>query len=402
MGKSSSRPEEVNRPPCVLELKNVTESLKEEASCQTAEDLCETHGERLKLFCVDHQKPICVICRDANDHKKHQYVPINEAAADSKKELRIAVMHLRTKWSKSDEEKLTCDKMCSHIQKQAEQTEENIKGEFQKIYKFLRAEEAARIDALRKEAEKKSQAMQIRRANLIAENSSISKTVKAAETDLEAADLSFMLNYEAIKNRAQCTLPDPETPSGALIDEAKHRGNLLFHVWKNMKSIIQYTPFCLDPNTAKSNMIVSEDLMSLTINNESPEVPSNPERCFGHAHVLGSTGISSGIHFWDVHLGDNCEVGVITKSKEETRASLFVHDSLVVGQHSPENEDYPIAVDHFPKNIRVQFGHDKGTLLFYDLDTKKDLHTITHKFTGVYFPFFRGDVKLIPQCSPLV
>ncbi|XP_059897605.1 E3 ubiquitin-protein ligase TRIM35-like isoform X2 [Gadus macrocephalus] len=357
-------------PPRNLALKNLTDCLREEASRQTAEDLCETHGEKLKLFCVDHQKPICVICRDAKDHKKHQCVPINEAAEDNKK--------------------------------QAEQTEENIKGEFKKLDQFLRAEEAARIDGLRKEADKKSQAMQIRRANLFAETSSISKTVKAAEKDLEAADLSYMINYEAIKKRAQCTLPDPETPSGALIDEAKHRGNLLFHVWKKMKSIIQYTSFLLDPNTAKSNMIVSENLMSLTMNNKKREVPSNPERCFGHAHVLGSTGISSGIHFWDVHLGDNCEVGVITKTKEETRASLFVHDSLVVGQHSPENEDYPIVVDHFPKNIRVQFEHDKGTLLFYDLDTKKYLHTITHKFTGVYFPFFRGDVKLIPQCSPLV
>ena len=75
MGKSSSRPEED---------KNVTELLKEEASCQTEEDLCDTHREGLKLFCVDHQKPICVICRDAKDHKKHQCVPINEAAADSK------------------------------------------------------------------------------------------------------------------------------------------------------------------------------------------------------------------------------------------------------------------------------------------------------------------------------
>ncbi|XP_030200838.1 tripartite motif-containing protein 35 isoform X9 [Gadus morhua] len=357
-------------PPRNLALKNLTDCLREEASRQTAEDLCETHGEKLKLFCVDHQKPICVICRDAKDHKKHQCVPINEAAEDNKK--------------------------------QAEQTEENIKGEFKKLDQFLRAEEAACIDGLRKEADKKSQAMQIRRTNLIAETSSISKTVKAADKDLEAAHLSFMINYEAIKKSAQCTLPDPETPSGALIDEAKHRGNLLFHVWKKMKSIIQYTSFLLDPNTAKSNMIVSENLMSLTMNNEKREVPSNPERCFGHAHVLGSTGISSGINLWEVHLGDNCEVGVITKTKEETRASLFVHDSLVVGQHSPENEDYPIAVDNFSKKIRVQFEHDNGMLLFYDLDTKKYLPTITHKFTGVYFPFFRGDVKLIPQCSPLV
>ena len=79
------------------------------------------------------------------------------------------------------------------LQKQAEQTEENIKGEFQKLYQFLRAEEAARIDGLRKEADKKSQAMQIRRTNLIAETSSISKTVKAADKDLEAAHLSFMI-----------------------------------------------------------------------------------------------------------------------------------------------------------------------------------------------------------------
>ncbi|CAL8393617.1 unnamed protein product, partial [Gadus morhua 'NCC'] len=227
-------------PPRNLVLKNLTESLKEEASRQTAEDLCETHGERLKLFCVDHQQPICVICRDAKDHKKHQFT-INEAAEDNKKELRIALMHLRTKLSKFEEEKLTCNKMCTHIQKQAKQTENNIKGEFQKLYQFMRAEEAARIDALRKEAAKKSQAMQIRLINLIAETSYLSKTMKAAETDLEAADLSFMINYDAIKKRAQCTLPDPETPSGALIDEAKHRGNLLFHVWKKMKSIIQYT-----------------------------------------------------------------------------------------------------------------------------------------------------------------
>ena len=79
------------------------------------------------------------------------------------------------------------------LQQQAKQTEEKIKGEFQKLYQFLRAEEATRIDGLRKEAEKKSQAMQIRLINLTAETSSLSKTVIDAETDLKAADLSFML-----------------------------------------------------------------------------------------------------------------------------------------------------------------------------------------------------------------
>ena len=122
----------------------------------------------------------------------------------------------------------------------------------------------------------------------------------------------------------------------------------------------------------------------------------------GRVDVLGSTEMSSGKHSWDVQLGDNWEVGIITKTKEETRASLFIHDSHVVIQHSPENQDFLIAVVDFPKKIRVQFEQDKGKLLFHDLDTKKDIHTITCKYTEHIFPFFRGEVKLIPQCPPLV
>ena len=74
MGSNSTRPEEEMFPLNVSQF-NVAPA---------AEDLCETHGERLKMFCMDHQKPICVICRDSKDHRKHRCVPINEAAEDSK------------------------------------------------------------------------------------------------------------------------------------------------------------------------------------------------------------------------------------------------------------------------------------------------------------------------------
>ncbi|KAG7261996.1 hypothetical protein CRUP_020735 [Coryphaenoides rupestris] len=158
----------VGQPPRNLALRNLSDTLKQEAARRSASPttqlLCETHGESLKLYCVDHQTLICVICRDSKDHKKHDCVPINEAAAYSRV--------------------------------QAQQTEKKIKEDFQKLYQFLHAEEATRLDKLRAE------------------------------------------NYNAITQRAQCTVPDPKTPSGALIDEASHRGNLLYHVWQKMKSII--------------------------------------------------------------------------------------------------------------------------------------------------------------------
>ena len=160
----------------------------------------------------------------------------------------------------------------------------------------------------------------------------------------------------------------------------------------------------MDPNTAKSNKIVSDDLMSLTQNNNGKEVPSNPERCMRHCGVLSSIGISSGRHSWDVQLGGVWHVGVITKTRrleEKTEASLVLHGVYSIVQTSPENESV-IEVDTIPEKVRLSFDQDKGMLLFYDLDTKKVISTITYKFKGVYFPCFSGDVKLIPQCAPLV
>ncbi len=79
------------------------------------------------------------------------------------------------------------------FQLQAQQTEKTIKAEFQKLYQFLRAEEAARIDAVRKEAKLKSDAMNIRIVNLASEISSLTEKIETIEKETKAEDLSFML-----------------------------------------------------------------------------------------------------------------------------------------------------------------------------------------------------------------
>ncbi|KAH1182914.1 hypothetical protein KIL84_004406, partial [Mauremys mutica] len=67
------------------QLRNAADLLIEQRSVQprgswAGDRLCELHGERLNLFCVEDHTPICVICRASRAHGSHPAVPIEEAS----------------------------------------------------------------------------------------------------------------------------------------------------------------------------------------------------------------------------------------------------------------------------------------------------------------------------------
>ncbi|XP_062293322.1 E3 ubiquitin-protein ligase TRIM35-like isoform X2 [Scomber scombrus] len=398
------------QPPRNLALRNLSDTLRQERSqrgSSGSKELCSLHGDKLKLFCQDDQELICLICRDAKKHKQHNFVPINEAAEDYRTKLKVQLMHLKTKRGSFQAEKVKCDKMAGHNTLQAQQTEKGIKEEFQKLYQFLRAEETARIDAVRKEVTLKSEAMKIRIVNLTAEISSLSDKIKTIEGEIKAEDISFMLVISDHLCQSQCNLPEPETPSGALIDEAKHLGNLLFTVWRKMKNIIQYTPVTLDPNTGNSLLTVSENMTRSTVRDQSQLLPHNPER-LGNWDILGSECFSSGKHSWDVkvehswveEVGGYWYIGVATRRKHETSEKIWgIYMCMchrVLHELTPEDDTKTVCNDLFPEKVRVQLDYDQGILSFFDLYRKTPVHTIKHTFTEPVFPYFRKNAKVLP------
>ncbi|XP_055360794.1 zinc-binding protein A33-like [Betta splendens] len=401
-------------PPFNLALKNLCEAFLQELSVEEkssvqSEDLCVLHSEKLRLFCLDHQQAVCVVCRDSKAHENHRFRPIDEAAQEYKKMLRKALKPLKEKLEHYNEVKFSWDQTVEHIKAQAQHTEKLIKDEFGKLQDFLRKEEETRITALRMEEEKKSQVMKEKITTLSKDIVALSEKINCTEQELKSEDITFLQNYKAAVERVHWRplLEDPQLESDALIDVAKHVGNLGFNIWEKMKEEVSYSPVILDPNTAQLNLVVSDNLTSVRFIETDIYLLRNPERHECYFSVLGSTGFNSGAHGWEVEVNNNGNwaVGVMEESVQRKGEVLTGYWEIwyLDGKYkayAPPYTDKVLSVKSPVQRIRAHLDWDRGKLSFTDTDTKTHIYTFSHTFTERMFPFIntinKVPLKIVP------
>uniref|UniRef100_A0A3B4DIC8 Zinc-binding protein A33-like n=1 Tax=Pygocentrus nattereri TaxID=42514 RepID=A0A3B4DIC8_PYGNA len=395
-----------SEPPISLTLKNLCESFLESRSQRSSagsQGLCVLHNEKLKLFCLDDQQPVCLVCQTSKKHRNHKFCPVDEAVTEFKDKLKSALKPLQKNLTVLEEAKRDYDQTAAHI-KVKHHLELQIKEEFEKLHQFLRDEEAARIAALKEEEEQKSQMMRRMIEEINGEISALSDTIRNIEKEMEAEDVLFL----------QVPSPGSSERSGSA---ASSSTNLLFVVSLALKTVcrgetftetrekhdvslcsLSSAPVTLDPNTAHPDLHLSDDLTAVENTKQSSSLPDNPERFDKYGSVLGSEGFNSGIHCWDVQVGDSdhWSLGVITESGTR-KGDSFWGSVWRLGYNKSNNTMWIICPGQSrhsftpketPQRVRVQLDWDRGKVTFTDLLTNTHLHTITHTFTQRVLPYF--------------
>ncbi|XP_035253929.1 tripartite motif-containing protein 35 isoform X1 [Anguilla anguilla] len=366
---------------------------------------CAEHGRRLALFCLEDLRPVCAACPGAARHSGHRVYPLKEAAHDCKEELKNALIPLQENLNLFEKAKLNCDQMAEHIKSQAVHTERQIQEEFEKLHQFLREEEEARIASLKDEEEQKSELIKDKIEGMDGEISYIADSIRAIKQEMRSEDIAFLQNYRATIKRTWSTMKDPEMVSGALIDVAKHLGNLRFNIWEKMREVVYYTPVTVDPNTAASCFLVSEDLTTVQCYKERFNLPDNLERFDISAEMLGAEGFCSGRHSWEVDVRDNTYwvIGVARDSINRkgkhilTPAEGFWTIRLRNGEYKACSAPWtPLNMSREPDAIRVTLDMDRGKVTFHDPRVRTALYTFTDILSPRVLPYFCTACKLYP------
>ncbi|XP_010769759.1 E3 ubiquitin-protein ligase TRIM39-like [Notothenia coriiceps] len=386
----------LGRPPINLELKTAADEYQV-LKTRSNQDVCRVHKEKLNIFCHNDLEPICLVCQTSKQHKVHECSPVEEAATQKKKEISAMLESLRKHLRLLNMTKVQWEETKRYIQSQVNHSEAAIKEEFEKLHLFLREEENGRLKVLRQEEQIKTQVMCEKLENIQEQIKTLYSTISEVEGALRAKDLTFLQDFKQTNKRVKCTIQEPQCIRDILINSAKHLSSLRFEVWKKMASTVTCVPITLDPNTAQSNLKLSEDLTCVQFSSKQL-LPDNPERFTSRVCVLGASGFTSGRHSWMVEVGQGKDwhIGVARESIKR-RSTVFLNPSegfWVIGvsngdsfwaQTSPRTK---LVLKQKPEKITVQLDYDKGKVVFINEADSTIIYAFKDRFTERVFPFF--------------
>ncbi|KAM6953206.1 nuclear factor 7, brain-like [Aplochiton taeniatus] len=368
--------------------------------------MCEEHEEKLKLYCVDDQLAICLVCGMSRDHKMHNVIPINEACENYKEKLSAALERVQMQTEEATlYQRLTKDKIVV-IKEHTEDLEEQVCAEFRGLREFLRLEEERVREKLRAEKEKRLDQLGKALARTTEQISRLESTADQLRDKLgEEENPDQLKGIEDFILRAETMFERPQEADEDL-QPGVFLGPLQYHIWKKMGSIIQpaVTEVVLDADTAYPRLWVSPCGSGVRVGDIQPNLPDNPERFTRYNIVLGAQALAAGRHYWEVQVGAKTAwgLGVAAASvNRKAEINLCPDDGFwTVGlrdrgdgrgeyEACTNAEESRLSPARPPRRVGVYLDYERGELAFYDAGDMTHLFSFSNAaFSEPVFPYF--------------
>ncbi|XP_072115481.1 zinc-binding protein A33-like isoform X2 [Mobula birostris] len=290
------------------------------------------------------------------------------------------------------------EKTLKHIQDQGEMAEKQIKAEFETLHQFLCDQERIALEDLKLERERNCLEMKGKIEDATEVISSLSDTIQDIEERLKEEDsIKFLTKFPETQKRAKRPVPEL-LKVYPLINVGKHVGSLQYRVWKKMLTVINAAPVILDPNTASPYLLLSDDLRTVRYTGKQRDLPNNPQRFDFCVNVLGSEGFTSGIHSWEVDVGNktNWDIGIakdsiirkgqISLSPDNGYWTVMLRNGTEYSACTQTVKCLELSVH--PRKIRIYLDYEGGKVSFHDVDNLTHIYTFNGTLTGKLYPFF--------------
>ncbi|XP_030631993.1 E3 ubiquitin-protein ligase TRIM39-like [Chanos chanos] len=372
--------------------------------------ICQKHERPLELFCRDDQTCVCQFCTET-DHKTHSTVPLKEESEERKSRLRRTQTEVQ-QMIKQNLKKIKEIRHSVHLSKT--NTKRGIAdsvGLFNALRHCIERSQAELIELM----EEKQRAAEKLAEGLIKELEQEITELKRRDTELEQLSHSEdhlhllqvypkMSRLPNITHSADISI-DPHLCVDTLRKTLEQLEKSFSMEMKKVPEIIlkrikQFAvDVTLDPDTAKSSLILSDDGKQVTHGNTRQNLPDNPERFDTVVCVLGKEGFSSGRFYYEVEVRGKTDwdLGVARESiNRKGRITAKPEDGCWILSMRNGGEfrggtfhSILFSLNQKPQKVGVFVDYEECLVSFYEVEARFHICSFTGQiFTEKLYPYF--------------
>ncbi|CAJ1071559.1 putative leucine-rich repeat-containing protein DDB_G0290503 isoform X2 [Xyrichtys novacula] len=369
-------------------------SIKEIADLKTKLKQAQRQGSRLATRDVNELKQQL----EAQQKKNQKLEKTNEELKHEIQELKTCCSDQDTQCEDIQTELDQSHKDTDRLQQQLQDKDTNLKQLQQDL-----AEQTRKTHVLQNEYSK------LREQQLSQGCTDLQQQLDERDARLKQLQEQFE-NRTRAYNKLQDDFNNLEIKKNQVLDDMQRLREKVAGVLENM---IHGETINMDPDTAHKRIILSRNNTELNIDAENQDVADQPGRYDVSLAVLGSTGFSSGRHYWEVSVaGRLCyHIGMASESAKR-RGTIKFRPSNGYWTIIQDRQGQYIAKDRLnvrlplqtrPLSLGILLDYKEGQISFFDPEARSHIYSfVSQKFSGKVFPFIGFCVEDVESQTPMV